>query len=80
MYLNSQENLKSSLMAFLNELARIQDNVLYLQVLKRVDEVEVICEEAGKQKISSIESIEFRNVSFISRSNCHGNKECIIDV
>lgn len=64
LYLNSQENLKSSLMAFLNELARIQDNVLYLQVLKRVDEVEVICEEAGKQKISSIESIEFRNVSF----------------
>lgn len=37
---------------------------MYLQVLKRVDEVEVICEEAGKQKISSIESIEFRNVSF----------------
>lgn len=64
LYLNSYESLKNSWIATLNEVSKMQDSILYLQVLKCLDELEIQYKQDKGIEISSIESIEFRNVSF----------------
>lgn len=64
LYFNSHESLKSSLMSFLSELAKIQDNILYLQILERVDKLEVVYKNRCNKDMPPFEKIEFRNVSF----------------
>lgn len=64
LYFNSHEGLKSSLVVLLTELAKLQDNLLYLQILKRVDEIETIDDNECKKGKLSFDTIEFKNVSF----------------
>ncbi|MDE6626791.1 MAG: ABC transporter ATP-binding protein/permease, partial [Lachnospiraceae bacterium] len=48
----------------LNELAKLHENILYLQILKRVDDMEVKSESHKGKVNSSFRGIEFKNVSF----------------
>lgn len=64
LFFNANESLKNSLIVLLNELAKLHENVLYLQILKRVDDMEVEG-DPHKEKVNlSFRVIEFKNVSF----------------
>lgn len=64
LFFNANESLKNSLIVLLNELAKLHENVLYLQILKRVDDMEVEG-DPHKDKVNlSFRVIEFKNVSF----------------
>ncbi len=64
LFFNANESLKGSLIVLLNELAKLHENVLYLQILKRVDDMEVEGDSHKEKVNSSFQRIEFRNVSF----------------
>ncbi len=64
LFFNANESLKSSLIVLLNELAKLHENILYLQILKRVDDMEVKSESHKGKVNSSFRGIEFKNVSF----------------
>ena len=61
---NSNESLKNSLIVFLSQLAKLHENILYLQVLKRVDDMEVENILSNEKINLPFQKIEFRNVSF----------------
>ena len=64
LFFNANESLKGSLIVLLNELAKLHENVLYLQILKRVDDMEVEG-DSHKEKVNlSFRVIEFKDVSF----------------
>lgn len=64
LYFNANESLKNSLIVLLNELAKLHENILYLQILKRVDDMDVEG-NMHKEKVNmSFREIEFNDVSF----------------
>lgn len=64
LYFNANESLKNSLIVLLNELAKLHENILYLQILNRVDDMEVEG-DSHKEKVNlSFREIEFKDVSF----------------
>lgn len=64
LFFNANESLKNSLIVLLNELAKLHENILYLQILKRVDDMEVDG-DLHKEKVNlSFRVIEFKDVSF----------------
>ncbi len=64
LYFNSNESLKNSLVVLLSELAKLHENILYLQILKRVDSIEVEYVLSNEKVNFSLHKIEFKNVSF----------------
>lgn len=64
LYFNSNESLKNSLIVLLSELAKLHENILYLQILKGIDDIKVECVPSNKKMDLPFRKIEFRNVSF----------------